>query len=501
MRDETRVSDDVPTTGDIQLPPNPRSLEALARHHSLEAALAELVDNSVDAGARHVLIRFVRNDDRLGRLLVVDDGVGMAEDRVDIAMTVGGARGYRPDEIGRFGLGLKAASFSQARSVTVLSRAAGSVPVGRRWQFEHAKKDFRCEIVAPHFAASELRHDWELPHSDSGTIVRWDNVKAFPSIGDADAVDRFIHGAFTRIGRHLGLIFHRLLERQAVRMLIDVEDVKEGVGLRTVVPPLNPFGYPRSGAAGWPKMLGATGPSGPLNLRCHIWPGRSNSEEFRLDGRQIERQGLYIYFNDRLVQQGGWNGLVHEADKQLNLARVELAVQGDVDRVLALKPEKNGIEVGPEFESLVHRARASDGTTFAQYIERTRGVLKESNRRRRERPAILPPGAGFDPRLKRTLSREYPIKNDDAVDIRWARLETDDFFDVDREQRVLWLNSRYRKALLGGRRGGLNDLPVLKALLFLLTENIFAGQNLGPRDKDNLEAWQSIMTVAAKTEL
>jgi len=46
----------------------------------------------------------------------------------------------------------------------------------------------------------------------------------------------------------------------------------------------------------------------------------------------------------------------------------------------------------------------------------------------------------------------------------------------------------------------LNDLPLIKALMFLLMENIFAGQNMGPRDKDNLEAWQAILAAAAKAE-
>src|SRR3954449_11844292 len=92
----------IPTTGTIVLPPAPRSLEALGRNHTLEAALAELVDNSVDAGARHVLIRFVRDGDRLVRLLVIDDGTGMSNERIDVAMTVGGARTYDDGEIGRF---------------------------------------------------------------------------------------------------------------------------------------------------------------------------------------------------------------------------------------------------------------------------------------------------------------------------------------------------------------------------------------------------------------
>lgn len=488
----------VPVTGSVQLLPDPRSLEALGRNHTLQAALAELVDNSLDAAATHVLIRFVRQGGRLVRLLVVDDGVGMGDDCIDVAMTVGGARRYEEREIGRFGLGLKAASFSQARSVTVVSCTAGDAAVGRRWQLEQARNDFCCEIVEPHFAATQLQQDWGFPHSAVGTVVRWDDVKGFPAVEDDETIDRFLQSSFATIRAHLGLIFHRILEREAVRILIDVEDFGDVV-LRAEVTPLNPFGYTRTGAAGWPKTLRAGRGKRKLSLNCHIWPGRSNLDAFRVDGNVIERQGLYVYYNDRLVQRGGWNGLCH-ADKRLNLARVEVNIESDVDQMVTLKPEKNGIEVGPEFAPAVFAATTKDGSRFEDYIDHARGVFKEANRRRRVRPAMLPAGAGFDPRVRRAFKAEYPQKDEDAVDVRWTRLPGDDFFLMDREQRTLWLNQRYRRQLLGGRNGSLNDVPLVKALMFILVENIFGGQNLGPRDKDNLDVWQEILTAAAKAE-
>ncbi|MCW3045758.1 MAG: hypothetical protein JWO74_42 [Solirubrobacterales bacterium] len=498
MTVEERQPDLVPTTGSVQLVPDPRSLEALGRNHTLEAALAELVDNSIDAGARHVLIRFVRDGGRLVRLLVIDDGSGMGDNRIDIAMTVGGSRSYDDGEIGRFGLGLKAASFSQARSVTVVSAARGQNAVGRRWQMAKAKQDYRCEIVDHAFALSQLAHDWGFPPSQTGTLVRWDDVKGFPTVDNEAAVERFLQGAFAKIRAHLGLIFHRILDGTDLRLLLDVEDAGDVV-LRTDVPSLDPFGYAKTGAAGWPKRIRAGRGTRKLVLECHIWPGRSNNDEFRLDGNLIERQGLYIYYNDRLVQWGGWNGLCH-ADKQLNLARIALNIDGDVEQMMSLKPEKNGVEVGPEFGPSVFAAAAAEGTTFADYTDRARGVLKDANRRRRVRQAVLPPGSGFAPKVRRAFSRELPLKDEDPIDIRWKRLPAEDFFEINREERVLWLNQRYRRALAGGRDGSLNDLPVIKALLFLLTENIFAGQNMGPRDKDNIEVWQAILTAAAREE-
>ncbi len=492
---------DVPTTGSVELPPDPRSLEALGRNHTLEAAVAELVDNSIDAHAGYVLIRFVRDGGRLLRLVVVDDGAGMDDSRIDVAMTIGGARPYEEGEIGRFGLGLKAASFSQARTVTVLAKAAGSRAVGRQWHLAHAKRDFSCRIVDSNFAQVELAQSWGFPESlSTGTLVCWDDVRGFPSRDDDVAAERFLQHAFARIRSHLGLVFHRILERSDVRLFLDVEDLDEGVLGRTVIEPLNPFAYPRTGARGWPKSLRVGRRGRSVTLHCHIWPGRSSLDEFRLDGNLIERQGLYVYYNDRLIQRGGWNELEHP-DKQLALARIAVDVDGDIEGMLRLKPEKNGIEVGPEFAPAVYAAKAAKGgTRFSDYIDEARGVQKEANRRRRVRSAVLPPGAGFDPKLRRAIGRELPLKDDDAIDVRWTRLPRDQFFEVDRDQRTLWLNQRYRRDLLGGRSGSKNDLPLVKALMFLLVEHIFAGQNMGPRDKDNLEVWQAVLASAAHVE-
>ncbi len=104
------------------------------------------------------------------------------------------------------------------------------------------------------------------------------------------------------------------------------------------------------------------------------------------------------------------------------------------------------------------------------------------------------------PRVRRAIKAELPSRDEDPFDIRWGRVPGDDFLRVDRDARTLWLNKRYRSAVLGDRGGSLNDAPILKALLFLLTEDVFAGQNFGPRDKDNVELWQAVLSAAAAAE-
>ena len=105
-------------------------------------------------------------------------------------------------------------------------------------------------------------------------------------------------------------------------------------------------------------------------------------------------------------------------------------------------------------------------------------------------------------RLRQAVHRELEaLPGREEVALRWRDFDDDLLFDIDRDEQTIWLNNRYRKALAGDGRGALNDAPLVKTLLFLLTENLFHGAWLGPKDKDNLELWQTVMTAAAKEEL
>jgi hypothetical protein len=111
------------------------------------------------------------------------------------------------------------------------------------------------------------------------------------------------------------------------------------------------------------------------------------------------------------------------------------------------------------------------------------------------------PGKGFHPALRRVLDDELEyLTGVEPFDIRWKNLEGVIFLEVDREHRTLWLNKAYRMAVTGDDHGSLNDAPMLKALLYLLTQEVYKGAWLGPRDKDNIELWQHVITAAARAE-
>lgn len=495
-------SQDVPTNGSIQLPPDPRALDALGRNHSLETALADLVDNSIDAKATNVVIRLVRVSGRLRALYVVDNGDGMVPGSINAAMTFGARREYRDADLGHFGVGLKAASFSQATSLTVMSRADGHDAVGRRWRLAAATEQaYACDIVPEDYVESEFKQDWRIPMTHSGTIIRWDDVVSFPASDDPKNVETFIDHTINALCQHLGLVFHKFLENGQLSVDIEVNDVDNAVvGPPIPVTPINPFGYSRSGHPDYPKILASEVDGHQLEFRCHIWPGRSSTPQFRLSGHLLDHQGLYFYRRDRLLQAGSWVG-VHAPDRRLQLARVEVLISDKVVGLFHMNPEKSRVLVGPEFAQLAAAAHSADGVTLNDYLAIAEQVFKTTNARSAKRAPMIYPGAGLPPGVRAAIQREIPeMRGESPIDIRWDTFDDDSFFEVDRDNQTLWLNKRYRAMLLGGKHGGLNDLPLVKSLLYLLVENLFEGSHLGPKDKDNIELWQTILTTAVQAE-
>lgn len=493
----------VPVTESRRLPPDPNLMETIGLNHAFETAIADLVDNSVDAGARRVLVRFLRDGNKLVAVSVVDNGRGMDDVTIDAAMTVGGRREYETADLGHFGVGLKAASLGQADSLTVLSRAAGKNGVGRRWLIHKATSGFECDVIAEDFASRELDHQWEFLTVSTGTLVRWDGVKSFPSSKRGEVIERYLEDTVLRVRQHLGLVYHRFLESGRLVIGVDVEDLAVGeTGPPFLVEPIDPFGYLRSGCAGYPKVLAVDVGHQQLDLLCHIWPGRSLLPGFKLPGGSVEaRQGFYFYRNDRLLQAGGWNGVVHP-DRHLQLARVSLDIDDSMAAMFVMNPEKTRVETRAAFTAAVEGGGGDGGLTLSEFLEDATRTFKDSRKRTTSRPRVIPPGRGLAPRVRKSIANELDfLPGEQPIDIRWTDFHDDTFFEVDRDEHAVWLNKEYRWAVIGDRDASLNDAPLVKALLYLLMEDLFRGVYLGAKDKDNIELWQAILTAAARSEL
>lgn len=498
----TEDRDDFRAVGTLRIPPDPGILKALGLNHAFESAISDLVDNSIDAEAKHVLVRFVLRNGLVERVLVVDDGLGMGSEEIDAAMQLGRPKENSSRKLGHFGMGLKSASFSQASILTILSRSQGGEAQGRRMTREGQGSGFECDVLAQEQVATALTSEWPGFRTEHGTIVRWGGLRGFPASTDPVVTATFVEIKQNELRHHLGLMFHRLLEKERVSIAIDVFDADLGEsGLVFGVEPINPFAYIQTGARGFPKTLWATFDEKKIPFHCHIWPGGSDSQYFKLFGAPVDRyQGFYLYRNDRLLSTGGWGGVVGES-KRRRLARASVDIEDHLD-AFSMSMEKTGVRMVADLVRAIEVATSDDGATFKEYLTTAEETFKESNKRVQRRRPIVPPGAGLHPRVKKAIERELDfLQGEESVEIRWTRLPGDDFLEIDRSQRILWLNSRYRPAILKGTHGGMNDVPLIKTLLFLLYEDIFKGSMFGTRDKDNASMWLSILTAAAQAEL
>ena len=155
-------------------PPNPINLMMSARsfgNYNLSAAISDIIDNSIDANANKIDITHTFIE-RSPRIMIKDNGLGMSEDELIEAMrpATKNPDDYRsPDELGRFGWGLKSASFSQCKILKVISKKEGKFS-GAVWDLDNVAEWNMGILSNDEIKSLELDISGE-----SGTCVIWEN--------------------------------------------------------------------------------------------------------------------------------------------------------------------------------------------------------------------------------------------------------------------------------------------------------------------------------------
>ena len=185
--------------------------------YSLETAVADIVDNSISALAKNVWInRIWKGGESV--ITIKDDGHGMSGEEIIQAMRPGAQNPLEErsaTDLGRFGLGLKTASFSQCRTLTVMSKIQGQSPEFWTWSLDHVARCDRWELV--HWLPGGFEH--ELDNLASGTIVIWtdpDRIIPAATKAENENAKRKFSEAFDRVKKHLSMTFHRFLEAKSV---------------------------------------------------------------------------------------------------------------------------------------------------------------------------------------------------------------------------------------------------------------------------------------------
>ncbi len=484
--------------GDVLEPDLPILLEAFRSiGYGLGPALADLVDNSINAKARKVRIRIERDATRIVRVVVADDGTGIDESTISEAMRFG-TRTQRPlDSLGKFGFGMKLASFSACRSFTVATRQRHRA-IARRWTATGIIDGWRHDVLDDSAAASLVDAKvtgWAL--GPSGTAVIWDDIDRLDL--PTQDFDRALKTQLNKVKTHLGLTFHKFLVPGGIALSYEIYDHVQGcAGAVTPILPLDPFAYARSGLDGYPKQMHVQLDGiGPLALQCHVWPPGMKLPEYKLDGANM-RQGLYVYRNQRLIQAGGWSQL-RTNEAHLSLARVAIELPPTYDAAFKLDVQKTSVKPPAAFELALKKARAPDGTTFDEYLQHAQGAYRNTAGDEVEAP--LTPGDGLPEELIDALREELAGGDLGAqqVAFEWAKLGKNEFFQVVRadEPRIV-INQRWRR-LLGGRpRLNDEDAPIIKVLLYLLLEKSIRLQRVRDTETARLERLSRLLAMTCQ---
>lgn len=292
----------------IDLPPDPECLIQSLRSigYTLETALADLIDNSIAAGASEISIRFNWNRGKPW-VALADNGTGMNREMLIKAMRFGSRSPKETrtaNDLGRFGLGLKTASISQCRKLSVISWQEENISAfewdlnlfNEGWKLHHASID---ELNKNGFIES-----YRINHERSGTIVYWQNIDSLGGEnGLADTEDGFSE-AMVLASDHLSLIFHRFIApgpgKKGIRILFNEMPLEAH----------DPFNKKNNATQELPlQELPLGGAS--IKIQPYILPHRNKvpREEYEKHAGPkgyFNHQGFYVYRSDRLIIQGTW---------------------------------------------------------------------------------------------------------------------------------------------------------------------------------------------------
>ena len=362
----------------VQLPPYAPTLIESTRAigYTLEAAIADIIDNSITASASRVDIFFYPIGDSY--ISILDDGCGMSNIELETAMRYGSQNPNDKrdtNDLGRFGLGLKTASLSQCRTLTVVSKQ-GKRTEARCWDIDHVIKtnDWSLLVLDSEDEFSAVPRIDELHKCESGTLVVWQNLDRL-RVGEIDFT-RFIAKKMDEVRNHLSLVFHRYIGGD-----IGIKPIQVRMN-NTLVDSADPFLVKRNTKVMSDEVFDIEGSK--VVVCAYILPHISNltaDEIIALGGKDglRKRQGFYVYRNKRLLIWGTWFRMMPQAELS-KLARVQVDIPNELDNLWTLEIKKSTAmppeEVRNNLDSVIERlAKRSEYTSVFRGKRETRDSI------------------------------------------------------------------------------------------------------------------------------
>ena len=392
--------------------------------YSLETALADLIDNSVSAEADKIEI-LVDLEAEPFTLYLADNGQGMDEKTLKSSMQFPSSSPETnrfSSDLGRFGLGMKTASFSQTRRFTVLSRLKGQKEYIARtwdvgllknkpWKLLVNKNDEIEEIVANYQKLSSecvSSYDEFCPN----TIIVWKGLHKFENYLEEKNKQIALKKELNEVtSEYLELVFHRFMERKESPLQIKVNN--------RILTPFNPFPTNENGfrsIEGKQRTFG----SDQIKIEGFVLPSRSINETkkqltcWTTRNRSLtDMEGIYVYRLDRIILFGGWNGIIKKAPR-LQLARLRVDIGNSADHLLHLNVAKSQViiphDLKKAFEKYIENLKVEAEREFYN-----RGIKKFSGGKTQNNQLFSRVSTNKGTMLE--ISSDFPLLNSLRVDL------------------------------------------------------------------------------------
>lgn len=349
--------------------PNAASLIESMRSigYSFETAIADIIDNSISANAKKIDI-FLRKVDDEPYIQILDDGFGMNNSELIEAMRLGSKNPNSErsnNDLGRFGLGMKSASFSQARKLTVVSKKDGLINA-YQWDLDLVSKTEKFEIKVLSDVIDLIPNIAELEQLKHGTMIIWEN---FDRISDSSQ-DLFneLSDLMNLAIDHIALIFHRFIGDKKLQISMNNEPII----------PKDPFLTKHPGTQERQKKKIIIDEK-VITLQPYVLPyfSKLSAADQRLSGKVNDRsrtQGFYLYRNKRLIVWGEYLGLARKTELGKNL-RIQVDIPNSLDYLWEIDVKKSRARIPSKIKKNFISA-ITDGEEISKQVNTYTGRRK-----------------------------------------------------------------------------------------------------------------------------
>ena len=338
------------------LPDAARTIEGLRdTGYDFLTAAADIIDNSIAADATKVIVTVTMALDGQLEVSVADNGYGMSKDELLNAMKYGSRVRASAASLGKFGLGLKTASTSICRQLTVITRPASlDGTFAAEWDLDYVASQNKWLLRLPDVNGHEMDILEAAAGSGSGTVVLWRKIDRLLPRQYQDAQGAAAQTALRKIvdslRRHVALTYVRYLSGEdRPKITIEINDIP--------AEPWDPFWRPRSEVL-LDKVVPVKldGQSAEFRLRAYVLPPRTELTDAEQKEARISTdwQGFYVFREDRVISAGGWLGMA-QVEPHDSLCRVELSFDHRLDAALQIDIKKSRIKMLADLQEAVRK--------------------------------------------------------------------------------------------------------------------------------------------------